>query len=426
MAYMRDADGNRLDDIQVEQRLDDNEAAIVAKTSVRPNTIALLGDSITWYNGAGEGIYDTPLSIPYHLAQGYFTWANAALGGRLTLVRQAGTPGNTTAQILARITDITELPVLPGYCFVMGGSNDMLTDIPSATSIANLDAIYDALIAEGITVVAAVSPYIWQSPIVNPNRLQAQGETNQWVREQANRAGVIVCDWAAQFANDNGDGTPKTGFTTDGVHPTIVGAARLGKVLADTLRPYVGGSVSLMATNIDPVNVLANGLLTGTAGTLGTGAAGQFATSWTAARTAGAGTLTGAKTTPRSDGVAGAWQSLSIAGGDGTFSMWQDVTPVGFAAGQTWEAEMEFDSLVPTDIRKFTLTIAGLGGGGGAYACNGTAGDLLVYSADVPAGVLRTPPVIINSPATGIRVSVDLVGSSGSVRVSRIRLRRVA
>lgn len=393
----------------------------------KPNTIALLGDSITWYNGPG-GTLDPATIVPYKSAQGYFTWANVALGGRLTLLRQAGVAGETSAQVLARVTDITNLSTLPGFCVVLAGTNDMLNDITSTTTITNLTAIYDALLAKGITVVACVMPHVWQNPATHANRLLAQAEVNNWIRDQAQRSGIIICDWAARWANDNGDGTPKPGFSPvgDGVHPTIVGAAALGKVLADTLRFYVGSKPDLVATNIDPTQLLLNGLMTGTTGILNTGATGQLATSWIAGRNAGSGTLTCAKAS-RTDGIAGAWQSLSLGSGGGTFIVYQDVVPAGLAAGQQYIAEAEFDSLVPTDIKKFTLTMASVNSGGaGGIALGEAAGATLVYPSEIPNGVMRTPVVTLGGSPTSIRISIDLIGTSGSVRVSRIRLRRVA
>lgn len=399
-------------------------AALLAKTLARPNTIALLGDSITWYNGPG-GLLDPALTVPFKSSQGYFTWANIALRGRLTLLRQAGTPGDTSAMVLARITDITSLSTLPGYCVVLAGTNDFLNDIASATTIANLTAIHDALIAKGITVVACTMPPVWSA---SSSKLTEQGEVNTWVRDQAQKPGIIVCDWSAQFANPNGDGTPVTGYTGDGVHPTPVGAAVLGKELADVLRFYVGGNTrGLVATNIDPTTVNANALLTGSAGTLNTGSAGQIATSWIAGRTVSTGTITGAKEV-RTDGLPGEWQKLTLSGGTATsaFLMYQDVTIAGIAAGDKYEAEMEFDSLTPTDIRKFTLTIAQLGSGGaGSYALTESPGATVVQPSLIPNGVQRTPVTTMLGTPTGIRISVDFIGSSGSVKVGRIRLRKV-
>lgn len=401
------------------------DTAIAAKPRLQPNTVALLGDSITYFNGSGAGVYDTPVTVPYHHSQGFFTWANIALGGRLTLTRQAGVAGNTSAQVLARITDITGLAVMPGYCVVMAGTNDMLNGVASATTIANLTAIHDALIAKGITVVACTMPYVWSATSAY---LLAQAEVNDWIRDQATKPGIIVCDWAGRFANDNGDGTPKTGYTTDGVHPTPVGAAILGRQLADAIRFRVAGSpLGLASTNIEPTNALANGLMIGTSGTLNTGAAGSFATSWIAGRTAGTGTITGSKVA-RVDGMPGSWQQLSISGSSGaTFLMYQDVSPAGIAPGHKYIAEMEFEGFVPTDIKKFTLTLAQVGAGGaGGYALAEASGATLVYPSEIPAGVMRTPVVTLNGTPTGLRTSVDLIGTDGSVRVARIRLRRVA
>ncbi len=407
MSYMRDLYGAPLDE-QV--------------AGFRPNTVALLGDSITDMNGGMESIYDPPIgsNTPYHSAQGYFTWANASLGGRLTLIRNAGVAGETTAQMLARVTDVTTLPVPVGYCIVLAGTNDVWLYGQTSTQVTtNLQAIYDAIHAAGITVVACTIPPIAG---VSTSIRQALNETNNWIRDRSQQPGFIVCDWAARWT-DPASGA-RTGYSSDGVHPKCLGAGALGIALADALRPYIGGSVFMPSTNDDYTNKLLNGMMTGTTGSVFGGASGTVATSWAALRVSGAGTLVCAKAA-RTDEIAGEWQTLTLSGGGGTFNLLQYVDGLaGLAAGQRWILEMEYDSLTPTDIKQFDLRMGFSNVGGGGFALGAATGLNEVYPSFVPAGVIRTPPITVPASASGIRVFIDLTGTAGSVRVSRARLRR--
>lgn len=382
-------------------------------------TVALFGDSYFSTDGVGQGVYDTQVNSAYNHAQGIFTWANASLGGRLTLVRNAGVAGNTTAQMLARVSNVTDLAVVPDYCIVLGGTNDMLTDVVSATTISNLTAIYEALHEKRITVVACTTPPVFSA---TQSRRLAQDEVNNWIRSRRESPGFIVCDWAGRWA-DADVGGARTGLSTDGVHPTALGAGALGKMLADAMRPYLGGSLSsLPAQNADETNAMLNGMMTGTGGGLGAGAAGSLATSWLAARQTGTGTLTLAKVA-RTDNIAGEWQSFTLSGTSSTYIMYQDRLTIA-AAGQKWLAECEFDSLAPAGgMTRFVLQIAS--GSANAFTLYQGLGVGQAYPTDVAAGVIRTPPMVVTNSTT-IQTGITLEGTGGSVRVSRIRARRIS
>lgn len=396
-------------------------AAEAAETFAYPHaaTTALFGDSYFSMDGVGQGVYDTAVNPSYNHSQGLFTWANISLGGRLTLVRNAGVAGNTTAQMLDRVSNITGLAVVPDYCVVLGGTNDMLTDVPSATTISNLTAIYEALQEKRITVVACTTPPVFSA---TQSRRLAQDEVNNWIRDRREQPGFIVCDWAGRWA-DATVGGARTGLSTDGVHPTALGAGALGKMLADAMRPYIGGSLSsLPAQNADETNAMLNGMMTGTGGGLGAGCVGSLATSWLAGRLSGTGTLTLAKVA-RTDGIAGEWQSYTLSGTASTYIVYQDRLSIA-AAGQKWLAECEFDSLAPAGgMTRFILQLVS----GTANTFSPYQGLTIgqPYPTDVAAGVIRTPPLTVTGSTT-IQASIALEGTAGSVRVSRIRARRIS
>lgn len=397
-------------------------AELLSKPLIRPNTVAILGASIAeMAGGGGAGVYDTAIASPYTRADGYFPWANASLGGRLTMVKNAGVGGERSDQILARVTDVTNLATLPGYCILSDmASNDLLQSVASATIIANVSAICDALQAKGITIVICTV-----LPLAGTNaHLQRQAEVNRWIRDRVGQPGFIVCDWAARWT-DPTTVVPRTGLSTDGTHPTALGAGAIGKVLADAIRPHLGGSIHLASHNLDQLTSNLNPMMVGTGGTASTGTSGSVATNWTTLRGTGSGTLTAAKVA-RTDNIGGEWQSLTLAGGGGQFFLYSDVAS-GAVAGQKWQTEMEF---INADFSGITncQVVCQDGPGTGTQSCYALyqAGPSAL-TPDITAGVLRTPVFTVPSggPAN-LRTMLIFQGTAGSIMVSRFRTRRIA
>jgi lysophospholipase L1-like esterase len=371
--------------------------------------------------GQGAGTYDTPTTSPLTRADGFFPWANISLGGRLTLSKNAGVGGNTSAQILARITDVTGLAAMPGYCILADcASNDLIANTASATIITNLQAICDALQAKGITVVlCTVLPIAGTSAHV-----QRQEEVNRWIRGRDGLPGFIICDWAARWA-DPTTGGPKTGFATDGIHPTPLGAGAIGRVLAEALRSRIGGSIELASQNLDQLHINLNPMMVGTSGTASTGTSGQVATDWIALRGSGSGTMACSKVARNPiDGVGGEWQKIELAGGGGAFFLYSDVASAGIS-GQKLQVELEFEEADFSGITDFRITCDTLAGAAGLGLYQLAASALPV---DISSGVIRSPETFtipVGGPFT-IRTLLYIQGTAGSAKVSRFRTRKVA
>lgn len=402
------------------------DAALLAKPTVRPNTIAAIGDSITFFNGAGIGLYDPAVATPYFSSQGYLTWALAALGGRLTLLRSAGVGGERTDQMLARMSDVLALPETPGYTIFAGGSNNALQAVSggytSASVIADWQTAINLIRAAGSVAVIPTIPGFWYES--QPAIKAVIYESNAWLRKQK-QPGLIVCDWS-QFWQSAVDGSVRTGFHNgDGIHPSILGAQALGKALADVLRPHITGHRQLVTTNVDPTNFVTNAMMLGTAGTLGSNAVGALADSWNAARISGTGIVECSKR-DRTDGIDGQWQDFALTGGPGRFNVYQNVAVAGLAAGQKWRLEVAYDGLASSAMTMCKPTLAAYGGGsGGGYALVEGAPDTMPIGSGIPAGVLQTPPITLTGTPTGLQILFDIKGD-GMVGVSRIGLKRVA
>src|SRR5581483_1556993 len=118
------------------------------------STVALLGTSITNLNGTISG--DDGAGNYLRDARGYWNWANILLGQRFTLVAQKGVGGDTSTQMLSRLsTDILALAPTLGWCVLELFVNDIGTTATpnTATSIANATSIINQLLAAGIRPV---------------------------------------------------------------------------------------------------------------------------------------------------------------------------------------------------------------------------------------------------------------------------------
>lgn len=397
------------------------EVAALPSVFSRPvgNTIALLGDSISAQSSGFAGVYDaTPTTLTYFNARGYYMWANALLDHRLTLLKNAGVPGERADQIAARVTDVTSLPVLPRFCVVLAGTNDITVPRTYSQITASLLAIHNALRAKGITVVACTIP---PRTGLDAAKTLLMAQVNDWIRAQATQPNTIVCDWTAQVA-DTTTAAARTGAMWDGLHPASLGASAMGKALASALRPYIGGSPLLVASNADPLNLIANGLMLGTTGGKTGGATGSNADSWTTSWPI-AGSAVFSKVA-RTDGAAGEWLQIAMAGG--TLSVFQNVpTGPSWAVGDKvvasveWEADAAGWALDRFQLRCYTQ------GAGAQSGYDGYQDQLEAITYPGARGVLQTPVTTITGTPTALTMALNLSGA-GTVRFSRASVKKVA
>ena len=142
----------------------------------------------------------------------------------LRLLHNAGIPGNTTAQMRARLNgDVFNYH--PNVLFVLGGTNDLGYGISGSATIANLRAIIVAAKARKIMVIILlVPPDQWTSMAPKISSL------NRAIVNLANSQGVAWVDIHTPLTNGNGVYYPK--YTSDGLHFSDLGA----QVVANTVR----------------------------------------------------------------------------------------------------------------------------------------------------------------------------------------------
>jgi len=184
-------------------------APLPTPAPTRPPVKAPTPFAVYRFVALGDSLTSWPTSGP---------WCNRldSLDAHLTLVHNAGIPGDTTDGMLARL-DQDVWAYNPGVLFVMGGSNDLGRGYSTASTIANLKGILSAAKAKGVRVfLMQIPPEAWQGssgPIDNLNAaIVALGNANK----------VVVIDTHSPLSASNG--TYQAKYTTDGVHFTDAGA----------------------------------------------------------------------------------------------------------------------------------------------------------------------------------------------------------
>lgn len=382
------------------------------------NTIVLFGDSITLANGGDAWTTpDANLSAQYSSQEnGFFNWANTVLGQRFIVTNNAGIGGNTTTQMLARIqTDV--IAFHPKYCFVLGGTNDIATVGSSTLAIANLTAIYAALKAAGIQVIAATIP---------PHSIALSSPAdwylfNKWIRDYGNSNGHIVIDLAAQIlsATDNRV-LAVVGTLVDEVHLALLGAVLMGVEVARVLTALVPPRPVLPCSNFDTENLVVNPLMTGSVAIAHSGVSGVVATSFDVKQVGASGTV-GSKVAATD--TLGAWQQITYSGAaaDGTAWIEQAITPAP-TPGDRMVAYCEYqvDAGLAAKVNLHALTPIGTATNR-FDAQSSLPGASAV--AQIPAtGIMRTGIFTMPSDGTALTLQFSLVGASGTVRARRFRI----
>jgi lysophospholipase L1-like esterase len=175
-------------------------------TPAPPYRYVALGDSLTaWPSGSP---WPTRLD---------------AKDARLQLVHNAGVPGDTTAQMLARFNkDVADYS--PQVLFILGGTNDMSKGVPQATTIANLQAIIVAAKAKKMHIFLVTCP-----PIKYSNWARKIISLNAAILHLANSYRIVLIDIHTPLANSSGNYQAK--YTVDGVHFTDLGAQTVANVM---------------------------------------------------------------------------------------------------------------------------------------------------------------------------------------------------
>lgn len=250
---------------------------------LRPVLSPIIGSPLTAGLAGGGGLYG-PFSATGAYAAvigdsidaiGVDSWFDEccrATGQRMRWYANKGVAGNTTAQMVARITaDIVNLSPRPSVCVIGGPTNDHGTGVALSTTQANVQSMVATLRAAGIVPIMRNCPSNNNAGAAPYNtvalRRQAVLDFNAWLATYCAGEGIPILD----IFTPTYDGTGlNTSYTTDGTHLNDAAhagciaaaeyiAAHLPAILNTAARPY------LTRLSADPLNVIVNGIFVGDA-----------------------------------------------------------------------------------------------------------------------------------------------------------------
>lgn len=320
--------------------------------------LAFIGDSIT---ANSTGLTGQNLGFRQ---RGHATWARAYAGQRFRcdVTDIYATSGFTAQQILA-----THVPsVISGkydVCVALVGANNVnATTEATSDSWLAIKAVYDALIAGGVTVIIVpVLPRTANAPGSSYGFTTAQKAKQAYIHAKvieycATTNGSYLADPYAGMIDFSTGYAPVGWYQSDGLHPWSLSAQVTGRAIADVLNTLYPARQPIFTDLFDTYdaangnlrgNLATNGLMAGTTGSLSNSATGVVATGWTLTRTSAGTTVSVAGSKEADSAGTGLERQVITLGGTGDgqgFQLNQTLTLANFSVGDTifLEAEMEW------------------------------------------------------------------------------------
>jgi hypothetical protein len=353
--------------------------------------------------------------------------------------------GNTIAQVKANQLP-SALAANLDLCFVHCGKNS-LDGVAANTAgyISDLTYIYDQLRANGTLVVAIpIRVCSGANAITGDNLLQMMAINRGIVEYARGKAGIIVVDVNPSFI-DFSTGNAKSTYLRDGIHDNLISAKAMGQTVANAVSaviPAWDDRFTHLGDTYDAVknvrgNLIANGLVNGTAGTVQNGATGTGPDTWTFQRGANSGTLTLAGSSIAGTNTNQKKCRMTIGGtGDSNTAVLIHFDAIGsnFTVGDVVQGEVEIDwNFTTAGFVAIDLSVSFDNSG---FSVIAESHDGYPTSAnglyDVSSGsmILRTEPLIVpaNTAYDIFQLAVWAPSSgsvTGTVDIGRASLRKV-
>lgn len=214
--------------------------ATIGQRLDRPASIVAEGDSNT--------VYDQVAGI-YRANGSWFTHLCALSGQRLRYVRNLAVAGATTGDVLGRIQ--AAIALNPTHIIVSIGGNDITQSIPTATTRANLIAIWSAIRTAGIIPIAVLT-----MPKAGAGGI-ATMSLNAWITVYCQQNGITVVDSHSAVANPATGALAAQYDSGDGIHLNADGQYAVGQKAHAQLSTMYPASVPYMASSLgDPADIL--------------------------------------------------------------------------------------------------------------------------------------------------------------------------
>ena len=125
--------------------------ALRSTDPIMSESCAFLGDSLTYNNPAYKLRNENS-----DACNSWAFWLCYISGGRFYMQNNAGHAGDTTAQMLTRVADVTARPARK--TFILAGTNDAGVSVATATTLANIRSIIDAIKTAGSEPILLTIP----------------------------------------------------------------------------------------------------------------------------------------------------------------------------------------------------------------------------------------------------------------------------
>jgi hypothetical protein len=233
--------------------------AFESQLSLIFNKACLIGDSITYRS------YDNFSGSSFmQRANGWFTWTNALLRGRFSLVNQCAVNGYDTAHMLANFgTGVTgrgdgandPLAVPVGWYFIMGGINDAQLGTSATVAASNLITMAKACLATGARVCMVTVPACSSGQLTS-GQAEVVCEINAAIRQFARiTPGVVLADGFAVTVNPLSTSAVALSGSADSssVHPSAYGAYLIGNEVAKAVGAFLPPRTDRVSSQFDSI-----------------------------------------------------------------------------------------------------------------------------------------------------------------------------
>jgi lysophospholipase L1-like esterase len=408
------------------------------ETNIYGESTAFLGDSIIGTS------YTEPsgVNLARENINGFAFWVKAFLQGRLSATINAGVSGALSSAVVNQVPACINAGV--SVAFEMCGINDISQDIPVATVLQNKKIIWRKLSEAGVRVFALpVLPINSALAAYTTARYQNILRLNDLIKNACAQDGTATFVPIFQNVVDpaSATGNARSGYLHDNLHPSVIGSIEIGRAIAQSsvvssaFAQYDLKS-SLMqewASGTNYPTFIANGLMSGAGGTIGTGVTGTVPTNWDVSRLTG--TPTAACTVDaRSDGFGNDVTVVVTAGANNDqIQIRTDSIQTQVSINDLAYAECEVTYSAATNLRSlFAYMIVQVDGVNYFVYCglDGVTGHFSGMPASGGPFVFKTLPVRFNNPTlngaaiTALRlfvVSTFSAAGGATIKVGRAR-----
>jgi hypothetical protein len=395
---------------------------------------------LNWARTLNPGLFDMPAWYDPTVRAG---WEPDGVGTVYFRGLNAGIGGAVLSEIWNRrfyLATNVECDVV----VIDGGTNDIPTQTKEYIHQMRA-ALVDFYLALGKKVVLlpilARSTSSWS--VASGYRKKAHWVNQQGFDYVAGRNGCYSLDWNKPWVDFNSaDGSPKAGYSPDGTHFSTISAYEVGKELGNALKGFlvprqraIVAPDDLYDATLNPRgNLMPNPMLSGTAGTVGTGASGSVADNMRVVRQSGAGAVACSKVA-RSNGRGNAQQLVITPSGAAGTDLYYFQTAVTSVAHNlpvgTWvRASVEVDCGAWAGWQGITQMLRdGATGGIIAYGMEDYNAD--AWPAEAWSGVIETPPFQIIDAASTLQWRTQIKtnnaqAGTGTLSIGAVELRPIA